>query len=124
MLLGAEPLQRERNFAPITAKQSAANSALRQAFVEQSERDQPPERRVDTAEIPEIRLAALRRDEFRDLAIRRLILRQRLEPRDRSSLELAVSGDGHAERADRGVAAEDRRITTLRGARRRRRGEN
>src|SRR5690348_15146542 len=113
MLLRAEPLQRERDFAPVAAEEAAANTAL----VEQGERDQPPERRVDAAQVPEIRLAAIRGDKLRDLAVRRLILREGLEARDGSSLERAVSGDDHAERADRGVAAKDRRVAALRGAR-------
>ena len=81
MLLRAEPVKRQRNLAPVTAEQSAPDAALREPLVEQSERDEPPQSRVDAAQVPEIGFAPVRRDELRDLAVRRLIRRERLEAR-------------------------------------------
>src|SRR5262245_15883830 len=55
MLLRAEPLQRERDFGSVTAQQTALPPELREPLVDESERDEPPERRVDAAQVPEIR---------------------------------------------------------------------
>ena len=42
MLLGAEPLQRQRDFAPVPAQQPAFLPLLGEPLVEQREREQPP----------------------------------------------------------------------------------
>src|SRR6187401_55996 len=97
----------------MTVQQASATAALGEPLIEQRERDEPPERRVDAAQVPEIRLPALGGDELWDLAVRCLIARERLETDRCSSLEHAVSGNCHAERADRRVAAEDRRIAAF-----------
>ena len=47
--------------------------------VDAVERDQPPQRRVDAAEIPEVRLAPAHVDELRHLPVGRLMRRERLE---------------------------------------------
>src|SRR5690242_7662203 len=87
-------------------------------LVEQCERDEPPKRRVDAAQIPEVRLTGVRCDELRYLAIRRLMARKGREAHSRRTLECAVSGNRHSERTDGGVAAEDRGVAARIGARR------
>src|SRR5688572_3708099 len=55
MLLSAEPLESQRYLAPVTAQQAAP--ALREPLVEQRERDEPPQRRIDAPQIPKIGFA-------------------------------------------------------------------
>ncbi len=89
------------------------------------ERDQPPERGVDAAEIPEVGLGAARR--------RRTSGSGRSPPGARRASQSPVAaarssaaspGQRHADRAHRGVAAEDRGVAAGVGARARRCGED
>src|SRR5262245_54056467 len=64
VLLSTEPLERERDLASMAAQQAAPAAALRETLVEQRECDEPPERCVDTAQVPEIGFAAVGCDEL------------------------------------------------------------
>src|SRR5690349_7001072 len=120
MLLREEPLERETDLLRITALQ-AARARMR---VEKGERDQPPQRRIDTAEIPEVRFTGRRVDELRDLAVRRLMRGERGETGDGLALEERIARQRQTERADGGIATEYRRIAALVRARTRSRREN
>ena len=104
MLLGEEPLQRQPNAA------RATRAGRRRAALEEIEREQPPERRVDAAEIPEVGFARPLLDELRDLAIGCLMLAQCLEAGRGRALEQRVAGKGHPDRADGGIPAEYGRV--------------
>jgi len=79
--------------------------------------DQPPQRRVDAAEVPEIGLTAPRIDELGDLAVRRLVRGERGEALRRGGGKRGVARERHADGADRAIAAEDRGVAARAGAR-------
>src|SRR5690606_11534603 len=106
MLLREQPAERPLDVSAETLGEPGMGAEA----VEPIDRDEPPQRRVDTAHVPEIRLARLEVDELRDLPVSRLMLGERLDGARRAALELGVSRDRHAERADRRVAREDRRV--------------
>ena len=70
-------------------------------------RDQPPQGRIDAAEVPEVGVAAFGVDILRDLAIGRLLRDQRLEARHRALLQRVDAAAAHRHRADGGIAPED-----------------
>src|SRR5579885_1372829 len=126
MLLREEPLQREL-YAP-----RAPPARGRQTPIEEVQREQPPERRVDATEVPEIRFAAGlraaaasasapgmasgdRRDEFGDLPVRGLMLSERLESYGGRPCELGIPAKGHADGADGRIPSEDGRISPAAG---------
>jgi hypothetical protein len=100
--------------------------ALRVAFaqIEICQGDQPPQRRVDATQVPEVGLALLQVDELRDLPIRGLVPGQRVQAGRRRALQLLITGHSHAERAHRRIPPEDRCIPACRGALARGRGQN
>ena len=69
--------------------------------------DQPPQRRVDAAEVPEVGVAAFGVDVLRDLAVGRLLRGQRVEAGDGAVLERVDAAAAHRQHADRRIAAED-----------------
>src|SRR6185437_9942453 len=109
MLLGEEPLQGQLDAA------RAGLAGGRREALEEVAREQPPERRVDAAEIPEVGFARALLDELRDLAVGRLMLAQGLETGRGGALEQGVAGKGHSDRADGGIPAEYGRIAAPAG---------
>lgn len=107
VLLRSEPLQRalDVGLPALACDGSAAAQVI--------DRDQPPQRRVDAAQIPEARVAVFGIDVLRDLPVRRLRPRQRIEARDRPFLERRHATARHREHAHAGVAPEDSRVTAL-----------
>ena len=75
MLLGLQPAQR----APDGPCMAAAQSRRSAPCIQQGDRNQPPECRVDAAQIPEVRLSPSYVDELRHLTVGSLICRQRDE---------------------------------------------
>ena len=118
MLLAGEPLDRARDLrGPAFGEPSVGMQP-----VEEGDAREPPERGVDAAEIPEVGLGAAGVDELRDLAVRRLMRRERREAGRGGAFQGRIAGDRHAERAHRGVAAEDGAVAaSVRAGRRRRR---
>ena len=112
MLLREQPLDGEsdaRGIAPLEPTRQTTT-------VEEIQGDEPPQRRVDAAEVPEIRLALLRCNELGDLAILRLMPRKGAQRHHRCPLERRIARSGHAEGADGGIAPEDGRVAALLGA--------
>src|SRR3990172_339465 len=87
------------------------------ATIEKVERDEPPQRGVDAAEGPEVGLLPAHVDEFRDLAVFRLVPGKREQPGRGFARTHGISRERHADRAHRGVATEYRRIAAGLGAR-------
>ena len=81
--------------------------------VQNAERNQPPQRRIDAAQIPEVGLLLLEVDELGDLSVGRLMHRERVKTSRSLALENLVAGQGHTDRADRGIASEDGVIAAL-----------
>ena len=80
-------------------------------MIEKRESQQPPERRVDAAEVPEIDFMLVHVDELRNLAVRRLMPGKRPERGCGFTLEQGVARERHADRAHRRVAGEYGRVT-------------
>src|SRR5688572_4070111 len=103
MLLRKQPLKREPDLLRVFLLEAARLSLL----VEKRDGDEPPQRRVDAAEVPEVRFgarlraasgeatarraallrtvifrAAVRFDEFGDLPVGRLVCGERVQARD------------------------------------------
>ena len=93
-------------------------------LIEECDGDQPPQRRVDAAEVPEVGLAPARIDEFRDLAIGGLVPGERMKPVTAARSSFAIAGHGHADGADRRIPPENRGVAALPGALAGRGGEN
>ena len=70
-------------------------------------RDEPPQRRVDATEIPEIRLTALEVDELWNLAVGRLVRGQGMQAGRGLAFQERVARQRHSERAHRRIASED-----------------
>src|SRR5690606_38372962 len=120
MFLREQPAER-----PLDARPQAASEAwMRAEPVETIDRDEPPQRRVDAADVPEIGFARRGIDELRDLPVRSLMLAERLDAGGCAALEIAVARKRHPERANRRVAREHSRVAALLGLARRRRGEH
>ena len=77
------------------------------------ERNQPPQRRVDAAQIPEVGLLLLEVDELGDLSVGGLMHRERMQASCSLALESLVAGQCHADCADRGIASENGVIAAL-----------
>ena len=109
MLLRGEPRER----APDLAGEPPPQARSAPLAIDEVEADQPPQRRIDAAEVPEVGLLSREVHELRNLAVGRLVAGQRLEPGLRRAFELAVARHGHPERAHGGVAREDRGVAAL-----------
>src|SRR5690606_38993737 len=86
MLLREQPAERPLD----VGAQAASEPRMRAEPVETVDRDEPPQRRVDAADVPEIRLARHGVDELRYLPVRRLMLGERIDAGGRAALELVV----------------------------------
>src|SRR6185437_7099215 len=75
--------------------------------VEKRQRNQPPQRGIDTTQIPEVGFTALQVDELRDLAVRGLMLGQRMQRGSGRALQLLVTTNRHTERAHGCVTPEN-----------------
>ena len=73
MLLALEPDDRRLD----RWRERIAKRVLRIVPIEPGDRDQPPQRRVDAAEIPEVGLVAIDVDELGDLPVARLVTGER-----------------------------------------------
>jgi hypothetical protein len=78
-------------------------------------RDQPPQRGVDAAQVPEVRILALGVDVLGNLAVGRLLRRERIEAGDRALLQRGHAAAAHGHHADRGIAPEDARVAARHG---------
>ncbi len=107
VLLRQQPLQR----APDVRLPALVRD--RTPAAQMVDRDQPPQRRIDAAQVPEVRVPAFGIDVLRDLAIRRLRLRERVETDDRAYFERRHPAGGHRRHAHAGVAREDARVAAL-----------
>src|SRR5262250_52189 len=103
MLLTGQPLQGSGDRWPMSRNEAAANSAA----VEKIDGDEPPQRGVDAAEIPEVGFVPTWIYEFRDLAVACLVASETGQPGGSLFGQLGVPRQGHANGADRGVAAKD-----------------
>ncbi len=92
VLLGEQPLQGELDSARVVARHRPCAEPSLRAAVEEVAGQQPPERGIDAAQVPEIGFAGARLDELRDLAVRGLMGGQGVESRSGGSLEHGVSG--------------------------------
>src|ERR1700722_1924487 len=120
MFLSEQPLKGELDARGVAPSQGIAAAAL----IQERECDQPPQRGIDAAEIPEIRLVSLNVHELCDLSVGCLMLRKRVQPYLGRLLQVAVSGQSHAYGTDRGVPSEDGCIAAFARARTGRGGEN
>ena len=85
------------------------------APIQDRQRNQPPQRRIDAPEVPEVRLHLPVQDR-RTLAICSVRVpgdRQRMQAGDSRLLQLCVTGDHHSDRTYGGVSPEDGRVTAL-----------
>jgi hypothetical protein len=83
--------------------------------VEVVHRIKPPERGVDAAGVPEVRLAFFRLHVFRDLAVRSLETSKGVKAFLRVADERFVARGDHAESADGSVPAEDAGVIPVNG---------
>ena len=88
MLLASKPVQSRSNFGIELGSQIRARYDL----VDEAQSDQPPQRRIDAADIPEVCLVALGIDEIRNLPIPSLMFRDREQPA-RSTAASSASPD-------------------------------
>ena len=100
------PLDRKPDVAAVLPLQPARTTAS----IQQRQRNQPPQGRIDAPEVPEVCLPALQVNELRDLTVRRLMCRQRVQPCRRRPLQVFVPRQGHADGAYCSVPPEDGRI--------------
>src|SRR5690349_5072276 len=81
-----------------------------------TQRDQPPERRVYAAHVPEICILLFGRNEFRYLPVFGLIERERSQARARTLDERGIPRPNHSERTQPGVACENGMVILASGA--------
>ena len=95
--------------APLAARQRAAHVVCR---------DQPPQRGVDAAEVPEIGLAVFSVDVLRDLPVAGLMRGQRVQAVQCALLERGDAAAVHRQHAHRRIAPEHARVAPRLGRRR------
>src|SRR6185369_2680604 len=78
--------------------------------------DQPPQRGVDAADVPEVGLLLVGVDVLGDLAVGALVRGQRVEALDGALFERRYAAAAHAERTDRRVAAKHARVAVRLGS--------
>ena len=80
------------------------------ARVQKRHRNQPPQRRINTPQVPEIRLTTLQVHELRDLPVGRLVLRQRMQPSRGFAFQQLVARHHHPKRTHGRISPKNRRV--------------
>src|SRR5579859_6487945 len=112
MLLRQQPLNGKSDALRVPPPQSACASST----IQERQGNQPPQRRIDASEIPEVRLLPLRIDELRDLSVRRLMFCQGVQTRCGCMLQILVARQCHPDRTHGCVAPEYGGVAAFAGA--------
>ncbi len=120
MLLRQQPLNRQLDTLGILPPQPAGTAAP----IQECQRNQPPQSRIDAPQIPEIRFLPLQVNEFRNLSVRRLVFRQSVQTRRGRTFQQLVTGQRHPDCTHGGVPPEYRGITAFTGSRTGRGGQD
>src|SRR5262245_50444815 len=119
MLLCFEPLDSVHDLRLVAFFQTSLA-----AHIQQSDGNEPPECRVDAAQVPEICGVVLGVDELGDLTVPGLELNESFQTSRCGELQLSIARQFHADGANRSVTTKDRRVAALASARSGRGREN